>query len=230
MSERLTLTGKAMVLCLQKDKKMAFLNRPCCLNQVVMNFLAHFLLSSASPSLMVGNFLGDFVKGKQYTAFPEDIARGIRLHREIDAYTDTHPVFLQSKHRLVPAYGHYAGVVVDMFYDHLLAVDWNRYETRSLPVFAGYVYEQLEAYRYLLPEKAAYALSYMANHNWLLSYARVEGIQRALEGMARRTQFASGMEHATKSLKKEYVAFEEEFHSFFPQIMRHVALFLTANP
>ncbi len=209
---------------------MAFLNRQGYLNHISMNFLAHFLLSSASPSLMAGNFLGDFVKGKQYTAFPEDVARGILLHREIDYHTDTHPVFLQSKHRLVPTYGHYAGVVVDMFYDHLLAVHWKQYGAQSLPVFAAYVYEQLEAYWHLLPEKAAYVLSYMAKHNWLLSYARLEGIQQALEGMSKRTKFASGMEHAAESLKKDYAAFEEEFHLFFPQVMRHVTLYLAKNP
>lgn len=192
-----------------------------------MNFLAHFFLSAESPALMVGNFLGDFVKGKGYQQYPEPIATGIQLHRAIDAYTDQHPVFLESKHRLVPQYGHYAGIIVDMFYDHLLAVHWKEYAKESLEHFAAYVYENLQQHQDLFPEKAASVLPYMVNHNWLLSYARIEGIQRALKGMAQRSRFASGMEHATESLKQNYTAFNREFHSFFPQIIQHVTSFLS---
>lgn len=192
-----------------------------------MNFLAHFFLSSESPSLMIGNFLGDFVKGKNYQQFPAPIATGIRLHRAIDAYTDLHPDFLKSKHRLVPQYGHYAGIVVDIFYDHLLAVHWKEYAKQSLESFAAYVYQNLQEHQDLFPAKAADVLPFMVNHNWLLSYARIEGIERALEGMARRSRFVSGMEHATENLKQNYATFNREFHSFFPQIIRHVSSFLS---
>lgn len=187
-----------------------------------MNFLAHFFLSSESPSLIVGNFLGDFIKGKKYQQFPQKIVQGIQLHREIDAYTDKHPVFLQSKHRLVPEYGHYAGVIVDMFYDHLLAANWQQYSRQNLNVFAAYVYQQLQAHQDLFPEKAAYILPYMVKHNWLVSYAGIEGIHRALEGISRRTRFTSGMERATESLRRDYTAFHQEFQTFFPQIICHV--------
>ncbi len=192
-----------------------------------MNFLAHFFLSSTSPTLIVGNFLGDFVKGKNYQQYPDPIAEGILLHREIDSFTDMHPAFLDSKHRLVPHYGHYAGVVVDLFYDHLLAVHWEQYTEQELASFADYVYLQLEAYRDLLPENAADVLYYMSKHNWLLGYARLEGIQRALEGMARRTRFESGMETATEKLKNNFETFSQEFHVFFPDIIRHVSSFLS---
>lgn len=194
-----------------------------------MNFLAHFFLSSESPTLMVGNFLGDFVKGKEYQQFPEPIARGILLHREIDSYTDMHPDFLESKHRLVPQYGHYAGVVVDIFYDHLLAVHWKKYAQQSLENFSAYVYQQLQERQDIFPERAAYVLPYMIKYNWLLSYARIEGIQRALEGMAQRSRFVSGMERATEDLKQSYASFNREFHSFFPQIIHHVSSFLSQH-
>lgn len=194
-----------------------------------MNFLAHFFLSSESPSLMVGNFLGDFVKGKEYQQFPEPVAKGILLHRAIDSYTDIHPDFLESKHRLVPQYGHFAGIVVDIFYDHLLAVHWEKYAKQSLKDFSAYVYQNLQEHQALFPAKAASVFPYMVNHNWLLGYAQLEGIQRALEGMAQRSRFASGMEHATENLKQSYTSFNREFHSFFPQIIRHVSLFLSEH-
>src|SRR5690606_17104395 len=102
-----------------------------------MNFLAHVYLSGDNPKIMVGNFIGDFVKGGRLSErFEKDIARGIELHRAIDDFTDSHAVVLKSKERLRPKYRHYSPVIVDMFYDHILARHWNDYHPQSLPAFA----------------------------------------------------------------------------------------------
>ena len=102
-----------------------------------MNFLAHLYLSGDNPKVKVGNFIGDFVKGKNLKdRFEADIARGIGLHREIDWFTDTHSIVKQSKDRLRPKYRHYSGVIVDIFYDHFLAKNWDRYSKQLLPDFA----------------------------------------------------------------------------------------------
>ena len=83
-----------------------------------MNFLAHIYLSGEDTPLMIGNFIGDFVKGNEYKNFPADIQNGVLLHREIDSYTDSHEIVLESKKRLREKYRHYSGVITDIFYDH----------------------------------------------------------------------------------------------------------------
>src|SRR5277367_1527199 len=101
-----------------------------------MNFLAHLYLSGDNPKIKTGNFIGDFVKGKNLAdRFEKDIAKGIVLHREIDWFTDRHPVVKQSKDRLREKYRHYSGVIVDVFYDHFLARNWINYSSKSLSDF-----------------------------------------------------------------------------------------------
>ncbi len=190
-----------------------------------MNFLAHFYLSGSSPSLLIGNYLGDFVKGKQYLNYEPPIAKGILLHREIDSFTDGHAVVHQSKTRLVPKYGHYSGVIVDMFYDHMLAVNWEKYSSVSLPRFADFSYKVLHRGVTLLPDKALRALQHMSKHNWLVHYAELDGIANALQGMARRTKFESKMEQSVEELKKHYDMFEKEFNTYFPLLIEHARAF-----
>lgn len=191
-----------------------------------MNFLAHFFLCSENTALVAGNFLGDFVKGKKYMQYPGPVATGILMHREIDAYTDAHPEFLASKHRLVPEYGHYAGVVVDMFYDHLLALHWHTYSPLSIERFIDKVYRQLQTQQRLYPAAALQVYQYMTKYNWLHGYTKLEGIQRALEGIASRSPYAPDMRSASEHFRKYYTSLQKEFHAFFPQIIRHVASFL----
>lgn len=188
-----------------------------------MNFLAHFYLSGTSPSLLLGNFLGDFVKGKRYLDYDPAIAKGILLHREIDSYTDGHAMVHQSKKLLVPKYGHYSGVIVDMFYDHLLAVNWHKYSSVSLNRFAQFSYNVLHRGIEKLPANASKMMYYMSRHNWLVNYAELEGIASALRGIAQRTKFESHMEHAVDDLKKYYDAFEKDFYAYFPLLVEHTA-------
>jgi acyl carrier protein phosphodiesterase len=194
-----------------------------------MNFLAHFYLSGSSPSLLLGNFLGDFVKGKQYLKYEPAVAKGILLHREIDSYTDGHAVVHQSKRRLVPKYGHYAGVIVDMFYDHLLAVNWNKYSSVPLARFAQFSYNVLHRGIATLPANASRMMYYMSQNNWLVHYAELEGIASALRGIAQRTKFESNMEDSVEDLKKHYDAFENEFNAYFPLLVEHAKAFKQNN-
>ncbi len=191
-----------------------------------MNFLAHFYLSDQNEALIVGNFLGDFVKGKKYEDFSPEIARGIQLHRSIDSFTDQHPYYLRSKHRLADKYGHYAGVAIDMFYDYLLANQWAKYADMPLSDFSQLMYEVLESYRNVLTPAAQRVLTYMSQHNWLLNYQEMEGISGALTGISRRTQFQSNLEHAHFDLQKHFLLFREDFSIFFPDLQKHVKDFL----
>lgn len=184
-----------------------------------MNFLAHLYLSGGIPEIMVGNFIGDFVKGRNLLEqFRPGIAKGIELHRMIDEFTDGHSIVMESKKRLRPKYRHYAAVIVDMYYDHFLARNWNDYHPELLPDFAEKSYTIMEQHWPILPEGVRYILPYMIKSNWLVNYATIEGIQRALTGMSRRTKFVSGMNEATAELLAYYNDFESEFRLFFPEL------------
>jgi acyl carrier protein phosphodiesterase len=183
-----------------------------------MNFLAHIFLSGEDHQIAIGNFIGDFVKGKEIDRYPEDIRLGIRLHRAIDHYTDQHPVVLESKKRLRPGFHHFAPVIVDVFYDHFLARTWSDYHHMPLKAFTLDFYSMIKENLQLLPSKAQHMYGYMSSQNWLYGYQYIEGIDKTLTGMSRRTSFKSGMEHASEELEKNYAQFEREFKEFFPQL------------
>ena len=187
-----------------------------------MNFLAHLYLSGNSEGLLIGNFIADSVKGKAYENYNQEIQKGILLHRKIDTFTDSHPIVSQSKQRLHSRYHKYSPVVVDIFYDHFLAVKWNNYSTVSLNEFAENSYRVMNTNFEILPEKVKFMLPYMIKGNWLVNYSNVEGICKTLTGMSRRTSFNSGMETATEILVQHYSLFENEFELFFEELRNYV--------
>lgn len=168
---------------------------------------------------MIGNFIADSVKGKGFQDYPADIKNGILLHRFIDSYTDTHPVVEESKQRLRASYRKYAGVIVDVFYDHFLAVQWSQRHNQMLESFVSDTYQTLQDHNEILPDKIQFMLPYMVKHNWLLSYRETLGIGRALSGLSRRTSFESNMEYAVGDLEKNYALYEKEFNNFFPDLV-----------
>jgi acyl carrier protein phosphodiesterase len=183
-----------------------------------MNYLAHLYLSSGHPEISIGNFIADHVKGADIQRYSGAVLEGIRLHREIDSFTDSHSVVEESKRRLRPRFGKYAPVIADVYYDHFLARDWQRYHHQSLPDFSLECYALMNANRHHLPERSAHMLSFMEKQNWLLNYASIEGIGKALGGLSRRTRFESGMEYAHHFLLEHYESFEREFQDFFPAL------------
>lgn len=184
-----------------------------------MNFLAHLYLSGDDPKIMVGNFIGDFVKGRNaMEQFEPSIIRGIELHRAIDEFTDSHPVVTESKNRLRPKYRHYSGVIVDVFYDHFLARNWDQYHQELLPDFADKAYDTIQSFESILPNDVKYMMPYMVKGNWLVNYSKTDGIHRALSGMANRTPYKSKMDEATVDLVASYELFKAEFDNFFPQL------------
>lgn len=187
-----------------------------------MNFLAHLYLSPKNQDITFGNFIADTVKGKIFNNYSEDIQRGIKLHRSIDAYTDSHPIFKQSQARLAPIYKRYSGVIVDIYYDHFLAKNWNEYSEREIKQFVRQNYLML-IYRFrLLPKRSKYILPFMISQNWLINYSKMDHLQRVFEGMDRRTNHKSGMNTAVISLKKDYESYESDFKKFFPDVKAFV--------
>lgn len=191
-----------------------------------MNFLAHLYLSGDNEKVKVGNFIGDFVKGNQLETYETDIRKGIRLHRTIDTFTDSHLIVLESKKRLRSKYRHYAPVIVDVFYDHFLAKKWSLFSPVDLKKYTLDFYHMIEQYKDVIPQTVNNMLYYMSKNNWLYNYQFLEGIDRALTGMARRTRFKSNMEVAVHSLQESYEAFENEFDRFFPDLESHTKAFL----
>jgi acyl carrier protein phosphodiesterase len=184
-----------------------------------MNFLAHIYLSGDDTEIAIGNFISDSVRGNKYKSFPIGIQKGILLHRNIDTFTDAHEIFRKSTKRLHEKYGHYSGVIVDIFYDHFLAKNWKLYSDQSLEEYTIKFYEVLLEKYDLLPARVQNLIPYLIKDNWLLSYATVDGISRVLKGMSKRTKFKSNMEFATEELKENYTLFENEFRSFFVELM-----------
>jgi acyl carrier protein phosphodiesterase len=184
-----------------------------------VNFLAHIYLSGENDLLTIGNFAADGIRGRHYLNYPSEMQAGILLHRFIDTYTDAHPIFRQSTKRLHASYGHYSGVIVDIFYDHFLASNWTNYAAVSLDRYVDTFYHKLKRHMDLLPPKFQHLSPIMIEGNWLLSYASIEGIQAVLNGMNRRTTFKSRMNEATKELTEDYEAFQNDFFNFFEDLI-----------
>lgn len=187
-----------------------------------MNFLAHIYLSGDNDLIKIGNFMADGIHGKNFEDFPKEVGLGITLHREIDTFTDFHPIFRKSKHRLHEKYGHYSGVIIDIFYDHFLAKNWKKYSDEKLEDFVAYFYSILEDNYSILTEKTKGLMPFMIEYNWLASYATIKGISRILFEMDRRTKNRSGMQFSVKELQEFYADFEEEFTLFFDELRTFV--------
>lgn len=187
-----------------------------------MNYLAHLHLSGRQAELMVGNFIGDFVRGRDMPLFSEQVVRGIHLHRQIDQFTDTHPVVKKSVARLTPTYQRYATVIVDIYYDHFLAIHWPKYAQETLPEFAQNTYAILKTYESQLPERVQQMLPHMIQNNWLVNYAELWAIDRALKRMATRAKYNPGIENALYDLEQCFAAFEGDFLTFFPDLQAFV--------
>lgn len=187
-----------------------------------MNYLAHLYLAGSDPDLIVGNFIADAVKGKQIEQYSEGVIRGIKLHRQIDLFTDTHPVIERGKEALRPKFRKFAGIVMDVFGDHFLCSNWNDYSKTNLRDFTEHMYTLLHERKELFPEKARYTLHYMSMQDWLQGYQHIEGVKRALSGLARRSSFPSGMENAHKELERHYLFYQSIFHEFLPDLVRFV--------
>jgi acyl carrier protein phosphodiesterase len=190
-----------------------------------MNYLAHIYLSRDQEMHSLGNFMADHIKGNSYLTYPVDIQKGILLHRQIDSFTDAHEVVRKSKRRLQEGYGLYRGIIIDIFYDHFLAANWDLFSDQPLDEFIQNFYRLLQTHRDLLPEKVGHISRYLIRDNWLLSYAEVEGILRVLEGMNRRTGELSQMNRAIHDLEEHYDDFFEDFKLFF----RDLCLFSDAK-
>lgn len=184
-----------------------------------MNFLAHIYLSFNDKEITIGNFIADSIRGNKFEHLPLKVKKGIKLHRFIDTYTDTHAIPKISSKRLHANYSHYSRVIVDIYYDHFLAKNWSKYSDIPLDVFVNDFYDLLEDNYEILPDGVKRMMPYMIADNWIYNYSKMDGIARVLNGMNRRTKNKSKMNFAILDLEEHYDAFEEEFTEFFEQLI-----------
>ena len=185
-----------------------------------MNYLAHLLLAEQDPHGWLGALMGDFVKGAIDPGLPAGIRRGIALHRRIDTFTDAHPVHRASRNRIVGARRRYAGIIVDLCYDHFLAIGWARHAALPLDEFTALVYGALARHRALLPPGLARVAPRMAAQDWLGSYRHLDAAGAALDGIATRSPRTAPLAGAIEDVRSRYRELEEDFEAFFPSSPR----------
>jgi len=183
-----------------------------------MNYLAHAYLSFNDAEVLTGNMISDFVKGKKRFDFSEEIQKGIMLHRDIDTFTDTHPVTKKAKEFFKPQVGLYAGAFVDVVYDHFLARDVKEFDHASLSNFSLFAYATLDAHKNILPEKFANMLPYMRKENWLYNYSTLKGIENSFAGLTRRAKYLDNSEPAYESFIKNYHFLQDYYDAFFKDV------------
>jgi acyl carrier protein phosphodiesterase len=194
-----------------------------------VNFLAHAYLSGGVKDLIIGNFIADAVKGKEYKNYRQGIIEGILLHRKIDSFTDQHSLVTQTKIRLRPHFGKYSSVVSDLYYDHFLALHWKDYSQTPLKEFTSNIYHIIQNEIEIMPEDVKFFFPYMVKNDWLYNYSTFYGMQLAFEGMSRRAKFDSKMDRAVEVLQQSYSEFEEDFRQFFPELKEFVLKDLNPN-
>jgi acyl carrier protein phosphodiesterase len=195
-----------------------------------MNYLVHFFLAGDDDELRLGNLLGDFVKGRVerfvHPGLTERLRTGIQMHRTIDAFSDRHPVVHRSKRILAPEYGKLSGVIVDVFYDHVLARRWSEHHPQPLSLYAQDVYRTLRSNLHRMPPAVHPLINAMSQRDWLRGYASQHGIERALQGMAARRPVAAAIGTAGLLLSAHFDRFSADFDEFLPDLRARCAEFL----
>jgi len=189
-----------------------------------MNYLSHIYLSGETEEIILGNFLGDFVKGRQFLKYPPNVAKGIMLHRQIDSFTDTHPIINECIVKLRPGFGKYSGIVIDIFLDHFLAVNWHLYSFEKLSTFTKRFHAVILSNFFQLPPRVKLFIPFLIQNKRLQSYASFQGIEKTLSIMVKHASLPSETEYAMKILEEEYPFFNHAFNQFFPEIIRFIEI------
>lgn len=182
-----------------------------------MNYLAHLHLGGQRPGQLLGSLYGDFVKGRLQGQFAPEIEGAIQLHRSIDVFTDRHPLVDVALSRFSLTRRRYAGIVLDVFFDHCLARDWTLYADRPLALFISDVYRVLSSERQL-PERLAKIAPHMVANDWLGSYQEFEVLEQVLRGISRRLTRPEELAAAMQELRRLYEPLSEDFRLFYPQL------------
>ena len=191
-----------------------------------MNYLAHLYLAEDSDESLLGNLLGDFVKGRLEDQYSPEIIKGINTHRKVDSYTDANAKFLECKKLLTPERRRFAGIIIDMSFDHFLAKNWSQYSNIELSEFTNRVYALLLEHESTLPQKLRERMPYMIGDDWLGSYKNIDTIGLALNAISRRLgsrfERARIIKGGIDDIKSNYEELEHKFGEFFPELIAFV--------
>jgi acyl carrier protein phosphodiesterase len=182
-----------------------------------MNFLIHLYLSGDDSGLLAGNIMGDFVKGRLSGHFPKEVERGLELHRRIDSFSALNSHYIRSKRRISPSFGHYRGIMVDLFYDHIMARDWPEHSKIGLASYLSETLVYVQHYRSILPERLRVSLPYIFSE-LIPSYVEESGINRALARISSRLKRKNPLGEGVFELKMNYEGFRSDFRLFLPEL------------
>lgn len=191
-----------------------------------MNFLAHLALAGPDDASRIGNILGDFEKGTPDSLrerLPAPIVDGIVMHRRIDRYTDEHPVFREARKLLAPSRRRFAGILLDIFFDHFLNKNWHHFHPGNVEEFIAEIYQLFDRHPEWLGSRFGPLVPLLRAENWLASYGTPEGLKTTLTRVASRSPRLSPLVDGVEDLENNYVAIEEHFRVFYPEIRQYAA-------
>lgn len=186
-----------------------------------MNFLAHFHVSPPTTDAVVGAFLGDFVRGRleEKEDFPREMLLGIALHRHVDAFTDSHPLWQHSAGLLAKERRRLAGIVIDVIYDHFLCLHWETFSKRPLGEFADFCYTSLLSRTQFMDAETRAVVRRMKSHDWLNSYHKRDGIALAFRRLSYRSKALVGIQDAMEDFDAHFDEMEADFLKYYPQLV-----------
>lgn len=185
-----------------------------------MNYLAHAYLSNNNTDLLVGNFIADHIRGNQFNHLSEGIIEGIKLHRRIDAYTDQHPLFKSSKRIFYNGYEKYSGILVDIYFDHFLARDFDKHALIDLGEFSDKVYKVYRDNEKHLPESSSRFLSYVIKNNIYQSYGTKEGISQVLYHLSHRIGHDVSLHESMQLFTDNFDDLQGNFNEFIKDLKK----------
>jgi acyl carrier protein phosphodiesterase len=191
-----------------------------------MNYLAHGYLADTSEQFLIGSFMGDFVKGQIGNQYSPEIMRGIMFHRKIDIFADRHEITLSSRNLFSQKTRRFAGIILDICYDHFLSKNWADYSDKTLPIFIDQVYDLLHKYREILPQRLKTVLPHMVHQNWLGTYLTLEGVEVTLNRISKRISRKNSLDGAMAEIRLHYDALENNFLAFFPDLVAYAKSYI----
>ena len=195
-----------------------------------MNYLAHLFLAQRTEHSLLGNLMGDFVRDINLNDLPEAAVLGVHNHKLVDRFTDSHVVILELKPLFSDKRRRFAGIIIDVLFDYFLIKHWSSFSNEDLDRFIAYCYRSLASQRHLMPQRMRHKVEWMLQADLLRSYARLDGVNKALNGISSRIRFDNQLAGAVEEIEQHYIELEYAFVPFFSELCAHIANTAIENP